>query len=107
MTPFIHILMIIKKYLRLLKTFFSVSLIADLEFRFNFIILIFTEFIWYATNILLFEVLYNHTPRLGGWDLNQMRVFVFMALFIATGDGKEQDWMDKNNQDAMPKEVLP
>ena len=41
-----------------------------------------------------------------GWIL-QVVILFFMALFIATGDGKEQDWMDKNNQDAMPEEVLP
>lgn len=41
-----------------------------------------------------------------GWIL-QVVILFFMALFIASGDGKEQDWMDKNNQDAMPKEVLP
>ena len=41
-----------------------------------------------------------------GWII-QVIILFFMALFIASGDAKEQDWMDKNNQDATPKEVLP
>lgn len=72
----------LKKYLSLLSTFFKVSFIADLEFRFNFIVLMATEIIWYASNLLLFEVIYNHTPLLAGWNHQQMRVFVFMSLFI-------------------------
>ena len=41
-----------------------------------------------------------------GWIIQVVLLF-FMALFIASGDPKEQDWMDKNSQKAMPEEVLP
>lgn len=76
------LIFLIKKYASLYKTFFMTSLVADLEFRMNFIVLICGEFIWYSTQIILYEVLYKHTKSLAGWDLNQMRVFIFLALFV-------------------------
>ncbi|MBC7457689.1 MAG: ABC-2 family transporter protein [Bdellovibrionaceae bacterium] len=72
----------IKKYYRLYKSFFNASLVADLEFRFNFFVLICGEFIWYSTQLVLYEVLYKHTSQLAGWNLPQMRVFIFLALFV-------------------------
>lgn len=71
----------LKKYFRLYKSFFQASLVADLEFRFNFIILMCAEFIWYSTQLVLYEVLYRHTNDVAGWNLAQMRVFIFLALF--------------------------
>ncbi len=72
----------IKKYLSLYQSFFKASAVADLEFRFNFIVLIFGEFVWYSTQIILYEVLYRHTSSLAGWNLAEMRVFIFLALFV-------------------------
>jgi ABC-2 type transport system permease protein len=73
---------LVKKYFNLYRAFFRTSLVADLEFRMNFVLLIFGEFIWYSTQIVLFEVLYKHTKMLAGWNLQQMRVFIFLALFV-------------------------
>jgi ABC-2 type transport system permease protein len=56
---------IIKKYLGLYKAFFKASLVADLEFRLNFILLVFAEFIWYSTQFFLYEVIYRHTKLIG------------------------------------------
>ena len=72
----------IKKYLSLYKAFFKASLVADLEYRLNFVILIIGEFIWYSTQLILFEVLYRHTKIIGEWNIDQMRVFIFLVLFI-------------------------
>lgn len=72
----------IKKYYIIYKSFFRASFVADLEFRFNFFILICAEFIWYSTQLILYEVLYKHTSKLAGWNLDQMRVFIFLALFV-------------------------
>ena len=41
-----------------------------------------------------------------GWII-QVVILFFTALIIASGDEKEKDWMDKNNQEAIVKEVLP
>ena len=73
---------LIHKYLEIYKGFFKASLIADLEFRFNFIILICAEFVWYSTQLVIYEVLYRHTNLIGGWAKEQMRVFMFLALFV-------------------------
>lgn len=72
----------ISKYFSLYKSFFKASAVADLEFRFNFIILMCAEFIWYGTQLVLYEVLYRHTNSLAGWNLSEMRVFIFLALFV-------------------------
>ncbi len=73
---------LLKKYIILYASFFKASLVADLEFRFNFVILIIGELIWYGTQLILYEVLYLHTSSLAGWNLSEMRVFIFLALFV-------------------------
>ncbi|MFZ3228636.1 MAG: ABC-2 family transporter protein [Pseudobdellovibrio sp.] len=72
----------IKKYLGLYQAFFKVSIVADLEFRLNFVLLVCSEFIWYSTQLILFEVLYRHTKIIGEWNIDQMRVFIFLVLFV-------------------------
>lgn len=75
-------MLMIEKYIEIYKGFFKASLIADLEFRFNFFLLICAEFVWYATQLVIYEVLYRHTNLIGGWGQSQMRVFMFLALFV-------------------------
>lgn len=76
------LLTIVKKYLGLYRAFFKASLVADLEYRLNFVFLVFAEFVWYSTQLILFEVLYRHTSIIGNWNLAQMRVFIFLVLFV-------------------------
>jgi ABC-2 type transport system permease protein len=71
-----------KKYAALLITIAKTSLIADLEYRINFSLRIFTDVIWYFMQLISFEVLFNYTPRIGGWDRHQMRIFMGL-LFLA------------------------
>jgi ABC-2 type transport system permease protein len=71
-----------KKYLSIYKAFFKASFAADIEYRLNFVFLIIAEFVWYSTQLILFEVLYRHTRIIGEWTLDQMRVFIFLVLFI-------------------------
>ena len=72
----------IKKYMGLYQAFFRVSLVADLEFRLNFVLLVCAEFIWYSTQLILFEVIFRHTKIIGEWNIDQMRVFIFLVLFV-------------------------
>lgn len=72
----------IKKFWSLYAAFFKASLVADLEYRLNFIFLILAEFVWYSTQLILFEVLYRHTSIIGNWSLDEMRVFIFLVLFV-------------------------
>ena len=73
---------LLHKYFEIYKGFFKASLVADLEFRFNFFLLICAEFVWYASQLVIYQVLYRHTKLIGGWDQSQMRVFMFLALFV-------------------------
>ncbi len=72
----------IRKFLDLYYAFFKASVVADMEFRMNFILLILAEFLWYSTQIVLYEVIFQHTEFIGDWKLAQMRVFIFLALFV-------------------------
>ena len=66
--------LVLKKYLRLFSILVKTSFIADLEFRVNFSLRIFTDILWYFMQILSFEILFNYTPLIGDWDRYQMRV---------------------------------
>lgn len=77
-----NLLQKVQKYLGVYKAFFKASFVADLEYRLNFVILVIGEFIWYSTQLILFEVLYRHTNIIGEWDIHQMRVFLFLVLFV-------------------------
>src|SRR3989338_3142194 len=79
---FHNFLVIVKKYFGLYQAFFKVSLVADLEYRLNFVLLVCAEFIWYSTQLIFFEVIYRHTKIVGEWNLDQMRVFIFLVLFV-------------------------
>ena len=72
----------IAKYASLYSAMFKASLIADLEYRANFLTRIVTDIFWYIAQITTFEVLYNHTTHIGDWNVKQMRVFLGI-LFIA------------------------
>lgn len=72
----------VKKFLSIYAAFFRASLVADLEYRLNFVFLVVAEFVWYSTQLILFEVLYRHTKIIGDWNISQMRVFIFLVLFV-------------------------
>lgn len=70
------------KYLGLWGMFFRSSLIADLEFRMNFVVRIVTDIFWYGAQVVTFEVLYRHTDLIGHWNLAQTRVFLGMLFVV-------------------------
>ncbi|WII72562.1 ABC-2 family transporter protein [Bdellovibrio sp. 22V] len=74
----------LKKYLSLYAALFRTSFIADLEYRVNFLTKIVTDIFWYAAQIITFEVLFQHTPKIGDWNLEQMRVFLGI-MFVVDG----------------------
>ncbi len=78
------------KHIALVGAFARVSLMSELEYRFNFAVRIFTDVIWYIAQLSVFEVLFQHTDSLSGWTLASMRVFmgvlfltdsIYMMLF--------------------------
>lgn len=74
----------LKKYISIYWSFFKTSLIADLEYRFNFAVNVFNDVLWYSAQIITFEVLYLHVDRIGDWSVDQTRVFLGV-LFIVDG----------------------
>jgi ABC-2 type transport system permease protein len=77
------------KYLRIYRAFIKTSFIADLQFRANFVVRLVTDILWYAAQIVTFEVLYLHTQKIGDWNVEQTRVFLGVmfvtdALYMVT-----------------------
>jgi ABC-2 type transport system permease protein len=53
-----------------------------MAFRMDFFFRIFMDIIYYAVNLAFYNIIYMHTTILGGWDLNQMMVFVAGYLVL-------------------------
>ncbi len=71
-----------RRYLRLFGCFLRFSISRAMEFRVDFFFRIVMDITFYTVNILFFEVIFLHTTVLGGWDANQMRVFIGCFLLI-------------------------
>lgn len=70
------------RYLRLYLHFLRFSFSRSLEFRVDFFFRIGMDVVYYAAELTFFSVLYLHTPLLGGWNLDQIYVFVCGVLFV-------------------------
>lgn len=70
------------KYFKLYVALFKASFISDLEYRANFLSRVFTDILWYLSQIITFEVIFRHTNKIGDWSLEQMRVFLGV-VFVA------------------------
>ena len=70
------------KYFSLYLSMFKASFIADLEYRANFFTRILTDVFWYIAQIVTFEVLYQHTQKIGDWGVKEMRVFLGLLFVI-------------------------
>lgn len=55
---------------------------VETEYRLNVVIKVFSDVIWYCTQISVFEVLFYHRPQIGGWDIISMRVFMGLLFAI-------------------------
>jgi ABC-2 type transport system permease protein len=70
------------RYLRLFAYFLQFSFSKALQFRIDFFFRIGMDIVFYLVNILFYEVVYSHTNLIGGWDKEQMMVFVGAFLLI-------------------------
>lgn len=71
-----------KKYLGLYLAMFRASFISDLEYRANFLTRFVTDIFWYFAQIVTFEVLFQHTEKIGDWNVDQMRVFLGILFVV-------------------------
>ncbi len=70
------------RYARLYANFLRFSFSRAMEFRLDFFFRIGMDAVWYLVQLGFFRILYLHTPVFGGWDFDQ--VFVFVAgVFVA------------------------
>ena len=70
------------KHAVLLWSFFRASAISDLEYRLNIAVKVGTDIIWYAAQILIFEVLFRHTDSISGWTIESTRVFMGVLFVV-------------------------
>jgi viologen exporter family transport system permease protein len=72
------------RYARLYWAFVRTGLMQELAFRGNFLIRVGTELLWFALLCLFYEVIYQKTNSIAGW--NQYEYLVLVGThFIATG----------------------
>ena len=70
------------RYLRLYVYFLRFSFSRAMEFRTDFFFRIFMDCAFYVIHLAFFGVLYQHTQLLGGWNLDQVLIFV-AGVFVS------------------------
>ena len=70
------------RYFRLFLYFLRFSLSKALQFRLDFFFRIAMDIVFYAVNILFYKVIYTHTNLIGGWNDEQMMIFVGAFLVV-------------------------
>jgi ABC-2 type transport system permease protein len=73
---------VIRKYISIFGGFFRASAISDLEYRLNIIVKVLTDFVWYAAQLSVFEVLFQNVGPVAGWDLASTRVFMGVLFVV-------------------------
>lgn len=70
------------RYLRLYLQFLKFSFSRALEYRMDFWFRIVMDCMFYAVELIFFTILYQHTDMLGGWNYDQVLIFVSGYLVI-------------------------
>lgn len=82
-----------RQYRRIAQQFIRIGLVRKSQFRVEFFSQIIMDLIWYATHILLFEILYLHTEEIAGWRRDEVRIFLG---FLFVSDAFMMAWMGQN-----------
>jgi viologen exporter family transport system permease protein len=69
-------------YYRVLRTFFKNALIREMSFRSNFIITLFTRAFWFASQILLFEIIFRKVDMFANWTHDEYFLFMATGMLI-------------------------
>lgn len=70
------------RYLRLYLHFLRFSFSRAMEFRVDFFFRVIMDVVFYIVQFVFFKIIYLHTPILGGWDIDQMTVFIAAFIFV-------------------------
>jgi len=69
-------------YLRIWLACARYSVVRTLMFRFDFIMWALVEFVWMAVNLLLIQVVYDHTESIAGWTKYEMLLLVGSSMLV-------------------------
>ena len=69
------------RYFRLYANMLRFSFSRAMEFRLDFYFRIGMDLVWNFMNLTFFWLIYQHTPVLGGWNFDQMLIFMG-AIFV-------------------------
>src|SRR6266550_918540 len=69
------------RYFRLLKTFYKNALMAELEYRTNFVVNILTTLFWLFWSVVGLQVYFTHTDKIGGWSYDE--ALIVIGIFTA------------------------
>lgn len=73
---------ILLRYLRLYAACLRFSCAKALQFRFDFLFRILMDVIYYAVNLLFFQIVLLHTHAIAGWAEPQLMIFVAFFLVV-------------------------
>ena len=69
-------------YLRIWLASIRYSVVRTMMFRFDFFLWVLVDVAWMAVNLLLLEVLFQHTDEIAGWSKPEMQLLVGTAMLI-------------------------
>lgn len=70
------------QYLRIWLASIRYSVVRTMMFRFDFFLWVLVDISWMAVNLLLLEVLFNHTDSIAGWSKPEMMLLVGTSMLI-------------------------
>ena len=70
------------RYLRLYLYFLRFSFSKAMEFRLDFFFRVVMDTVYYLVHIAFFKIIYQHTGLVGGWNFDQVLIFV-CGFFVA------------------------
>jgi ABC-2 type transport system permease protein len=80
----------LRRHLRLAGQFVRIGVIRKAQFRVEFFSQVLMDAVWYAAHLLVFEILFLHTPQIAGWSLDEVRVFLG---FVFVADAFMMMWL--------------
>jgi ABC-2 type transport system permease protein len=69
-------------YIRIWLAGARYSVVRTMMFRFDFIMWALVEFFWMGVNLLLIQVVYDHTDSIAGWSKYQMLLLVGSSMLV-------------------------
>jgi ABC-2 type transport system permease protein len=69
-------------YIRIWLACARYSVVRTMMFRFDFIMWALVEFFWMGVNLLLIQVVYDHTDSIAGWSKYEMLLLVGSSMIV-------------------------